>query len=103
MDLKRKVGKVVDVHLPVMAWLAEHDADMYTCTIRAMSTRMERRLMRNFGEESTKAKCCHLDVGYIIKSLVNPLEALWPNEHLMATETRKVVRAKSVRRMPEES
>ena len=29
LDLERKVGKGVDVHLPVMAWLAEHVADMY--------------------------------------------------------------------------
>ena len=76
LDLERKVGKGVDVHLPVMAWLAEHVADMYT--IRAMSSRMERRLMRNFGEESTKAKCCLLDVRYFIASLVSPSEELWP-------------------------
>ena len=29
LDLERKVGKGVDVHLSVMAWLAEHVADMY--------------------------------------------------------------------------
>ena len=34
--------------------------------------------MRNFGEESTTAKCCHLDVRYFIASLASPLEELWP-------------------------
>ena len=53
-------------------------AFIFQSWIRAMSSRMERRPMRNFGEESTKAKCCTLDVRYLIESLVSPLEELWP-------------------------
>ena len=60
----------------LQSWLGSRGA-LQTCTTRAMSTMMERRLMRNFGEESTKVNCCHSDVMYFIESLVSPLEALW--------------------------
>ena len=33
--------------------------------------------MRNFGEESTNAKCCRLDVRYFIESLISQMEELW--------------------------
>ena len=65
----------MDVHLPVMAWLAEHVAYMYNKSHVYEDGKTAYEKLR---EESTKAKCCLLDVRYFIASLVSPSKELWP-------------------------
>ena len=105
LDLERKVGKGVDVHLPVMAWLAEHVADMYNKSQVYEDGKTAYEKLR--GKKGTKAKCCHLYVRYFIASLVSLLEELWPQGGCQELGWGRldllVVRARLARRMPEES
>ena len=115
LDLQRKVGKGVDVHLPVMAWLAEHVADMYNKShvYEDGKTAYEKLRGRKYKGEMLPFGCQVLHrvtgkpIGGVVASRWLPgtwLGKTWSSdEHLVATETGKVVRARSVRRMPGES
>ena len=108
LDLERKVGKGVDVHLPVMAWLAEHVADMYNKShvYEDGKTAYEKLRGRKYKGEMLPFGCQVLHRGVVAPRWLPGtwLEKTWSSdEHLVATETGKVVRARSVRRMPEVS
>ena len=85
LDLERKVGKGVD-----QSWLGSRST-LQICTIRAMSTRMERRLMRNFGEEYKGemlllgCQVLHRVIGKLIGGVVAPrwLPGTWVGEDLV--------------------
>ena len=104
MDPESKVGKGVDVHLPVMAWFAEHVADLYneSNVYEDGKTACEKLRGRKYKGEMLP----FLDVRCFITSLASLSEELWPQggcqEHGwgrlgLLTSTAKVVRARSVR------
>ena len=108
---KEKWEKGVDVHLPVMAWLAVHVADMCNKShvYEDGKTAYEKFRGRKYKGEMLPFGCqvLHRVSGKPIAGVVAPrwLPGTWlgktwsTDEHLVATETGKVVRARSVRRI----
>ena len=97
----------MDVHLPVVAWLAEHVADMYNQShvYEDGKTAYEKLRGRKYKGEMLPFGCqvLHRVTGKPIGGVVAPrwLPGTWlgktwsSDEHLVATETGKVVRARS--------
>ena len=108
VDLERNVGRGVDVHLPVMAWLAEHVADMYNESLvhEDGKTACEKLRGIKYKGEMLPFGCqvFRRVTGKPIGGVVAPrrLPGTWlgktwsSEEHLVATETGKVVRERSV-------